>query len=158
LAVVTKTFTFTNGTVADATEVNTNFDTLYTLQNGNIDNDNLDTADDYTWTGNHTFTTAFKINSSSVLEFGGALNPGWVSNLGMSLSGGTLTIVDAGGAALSASNPGFVTVPSTTGGQLVTLKVTAGGAFNDDANASSDLTNLGFGITEASDRDWETQD
>lgn len=37
---------------------------------------------------------------------------------------------------------------STTAGQQVTLKVTSGGAFNDDSHASSDLTNLGFGITE----------
>lgn len=85
---------------------------------------------------------------SGILEYCGANTPGWVSNLGLSLSGGVLTVVDAQGAALSPSNPGWVTVPSTTGGQMVTLKVTVGGVMNDDVNASSDLTNLGFGIDE----------
>jgi len=88
-------------------------------------------------------------NVNGVQESGGALIPGWLSNLGMTLSAGTLTITDAGGTALSTTNPGYVTMPSTTGGLTVCLRVTAGGTFNDDAHASSSLTNLGFGITEA---------
>ena len=86
---------------------------------------------------------------SGKIDYAGANTPGWLSNLGISLSGGVLSIVDAQGAALTQSNPGWVTVPSTTAGQMVTLKVTVGGSFNDDAHASSDLTNVGFGITEA---------
>lgn len=85
---------------------------------------------------------------NGVIEFAGANTPGWISNLGISLSGGTLSIVDAQGATLTDENPGFVTVPSTTAGQMVTLKVTVGGSFNDDSHASSHLTNFGFGITE----------
>lgn len=38
---VTKPNTFVSGTVASAAEVNANFDTLYTLVNGNIDNANV---------------------------------------------------------------------------------------------------------------------
>jgi hypothetical protein len=86
---------------------------------------------------------------SGIIKYSGAYTPGWVSNLGLSLSGGTLTITDVSGNTLTSSNPGWVTVPSTTAGQLVTLKVTTSMSFNDDAHASSDLTNLGFGITEA---------
>src|SRR6185503_5230818 len=74
--------------------------------------------------------------------------------LGLSLSGGVLSIVDAQGAALTDRNPGFVTVPSTTAGQMVTLKVTVGGSFNDDSNASSHLTNLEFGVV--STANWST--
>lgn len=85
---------------------------------------------------------------SGVIEHAGANTPGWVSNLGLTLSGGVLTVVDSQGEALTDENPGFVTVPSTTAGQLAVLKVTAGGVVNDDVNASSHLTNLGFGITE----------
>lgn len=84
-----------------------------------------------------------------VFEHGGANVPGWVCNLGISYSAGTFTIVDAQGATLTDANPGFVTVPSTTVGQMVTLKVSSGGTFNDDAHASSDLTGLGWGITES---------
>lgn len=88
--------------------------------------------------------------TNGIIEYSGANTPGWISNLGISLASGTLTIVDAEGAALSPTNPGWVTVPNTTAGLLKTLKVTAPASFNDDAHASSsDLTGLGFGITES---------
>jgi len=48
-------YTFTNGTVADALEVNARISLLYTLQNGGIDAANVDLTDDYAWTGAHTF-------------------------------------------------------------------------------------------------------
>lgn len=86
---------------------------------------------------------------NGVIEFAGANTPGWISNLGLSYSAGTLKIVDAQGEDLSPNNPGFVTVPSTTAGQIVTLKVTTSLSFNDDTHASSNLTGLGFGITES---------
>ena len=87
---------------------------------------------------------------NGIIEFAGANTPGWISNLGLSLAGGVLTITDAQGVALSPSNSGWVTVPSTTNGQSITLQVTVPYSVNDDDNASSDLTNLGFGITETS--------
>src|SRR3990167_56231 len=80
--------------------------------------------------------------TSGIIEFAGANNPGWISNLGISLSAGVFSIVDAGGTALSVSNPGWITAPSTTAGIFQTLLVTVGGTFNDDSHASSDLTNL----------------
>ena len=43
MGVVTKPFTFTDGTVAVANEVNSNLDTLYTVVNGNIGTANLAT-------------------------------------------------------------------------------------------------------------------
>jgi len=48
-------YTFTNGTVADALEVNARFDELYDVQNGGIDSDNMDLTDNFAWTGDHTF-------------------------------------------------------------------------------------------------------
>jgi hypothetical protein len=41
VAQVTKPYTFQNQTIADAGQVNQNFDTLYTLVNGNIDSANI---------------------------------------------------------------------------------------------------------------------
>lgn len=41
MATITKQYTFTNGTIADGTQVNKDFDDLYTLVNGNIDANNL---------------------------------------------------------------------------------------------------------------------
>ena len=54
MAVQTDPYTFTNGTVANATEVNLRIERLYTLQNGGIDATNVDLTDDYTWTGTVT--------------------------------------------------------------------------------------------------------
>lgn len=41
MGTVTKDFTFSTGATISASEHNSNFDTLYTLVNGNIDNDNI---------------------------------------------------------------------------------------------------------------------
>lgn len=76
---------------------------------------------------------------------------GLTKNLALSLNAGVLSIVGDDGNAISSANLGYVTVPSTTAGRKVTLRVTAGGSINDDSHASSDFTNLGFGITEAAD-------
>jgi len=38
---VTKTYTFSSGDVVSASKINTNFDTLYTLVNGNLDDNNI---------------------------------------------------------------------------------------------------------------------
>ncbi len=48
-------YTFTNGTVANATEVNLRFTRLYTLQNAAIDSTNMNLAAVFTWTGLHRF-------------------------------------------------------------------------------------------------------
>lgn len=80
----------------------------------------------------------------------GASNPGWINNLSVELQAGVFRIVGSDGTVLSTDNPGYVSCQSTTAGRPQVLKVTSGGSFNDDTHASSDLTNLGFGITEAS--------
>lgn len=41
MGLVTKTFTFSNGNTSDATQVNNDFDTLFAVINGNLDNNNL---------------------------------------------------------------------------------------------------------------------
>ena len=38
---VTKTYTFSSVDVVSASKINTNFDTLYTLVNGNLDDNNI---------------------------------------------------------------------------------------------------------------------
>jgi len=90
-----------------------------------------------------------------LLEYGGSNTPGYMSNLGITYAGGTFSITDAQGAALSTNNPGWVTVPSTTGGQLICLPVTAATHTFDDDAGTSNLTNLGFGITETVN--WSNQ-
>lgn len=87
------------------------------------------------------------------------LRPGDTLNLGVTYAAGVFTITDAAGAALSATNFGYVGVKSITGGKNISLRVDeATHLFQDDAHAASHLTNLGFGITEtahwAEDMPW----
>lgn len=76
---------------------------------------------------------------------------GAVSGLRMAYSAGTLTIEGEDGNALSTTNFGYVPCKSVIAGKRIALKVTAPITLKDDAFAgTSQLTNLGFGITEAS--------
>lgn len=87
-----------------------------------------------------------------IIKAAGAYTPGWVSNIGMSLSGGTFKLVGTDGNTFSSTNAGWVTIPSTTGGQLVTLKATSDiHSFIDDAGASQ-IIGEEFGVT--SGRAW----
>lgn len=44
MGTITKTYTFVDNTTIEPTQVNTNFDTLYTEFNGNIENANIDAS------------------------------------------------------------------------------------------------------------------
>ena len=69
-------------------------------------------------------------------------------NIGISYSSGTgVFTVRGANAALSASNPGYITLQSkSTPGELVTITVTADQSFIDDNGASEIIGNL-FGVT-----------
>lgn len=151
------TYTLTNGTTADASQV---LQDLNDLLLGYTDGTRDLTALSFTGTtvtttnlaaGTFTIGNNFRLTSTGIIEYAGANTPGWTSNVGVGLAAGVFSVFDAQGASFSATNPGWVTVPSTTAGQLATLKITANHTFNDDSHASSDLSNLGFGITEAAD-------
>ena len=155
--------TLTQGTTANATDVESKVNPLYT----DITNSNISASaaivfsklDSTTVCGvsatqtltNKTLTSPTintpTINNATINSFG-TFTPGWISNLGISLSAGVFTIAGADATALSSTNIGYVTVPSTTAGRLVQLNVQANATFGDAAG-TSDLTNLGFGITEA---------
>ena len=68
MSVQTDPYTFTNGTVADALEVNARISLLYTLQNGGIDAANVDLTDDYTWTGIHTLSAGKLLIGTSKVD------------------------------------------------------------------------------------------
>ncbi len=57
------------------------------------------------------------------------------TNLTLNLSGGSLSI-RCGNAICSTSNPGWLTLPSNTAGQMQTFKITSAPSFQDDANVS----------------------
>lgn len=67
------------------------------------------------------------------------------TNIGIAYSGGTFTVQGANGVALSASNPGFVTIPSKgTPGKLVQITLTANQTFTDGSAGTTD--NQRFGL------------
>lgn len=82
-----------------------------------------------------------------------ALIPG-ATNLGMKYAASTFSICSADGTALSASNPGFVTLQSsTTPGILKTYTITANQTFVDSTGAST-ITGNTFGVSTAVGVSW----
>jgi len=80
--------------------------------------------------------------------FQDGLQIGETSNCGLTLAAGVLSLTDEQGGALAAANPCCVGVPDITAGLNETVCFTAAQTMIDDAGASN-LTDLGFGITEA---------
>lgn len=73
---------------------------------------------------------------------------GAVANIGLSLSGGTLTICAADGTALSSTNPGIVQIRSAvTAGKVVKIKLTANKTIKDAASGASELSGVLWGTT-----------
>jgi hypothetical protein len=76
MATITKQYTFTNGTIADGTQVNKNFDDIYTLANGNIDTANIKdgsiTAAKFASSINGIETVYYKTGSATLSHSGGS--------------------------------------------------------------------------------------
>jgi len=95
------------------------------------------------------FDTINATNIQGTLSAVGALTPGWVNNLRISYAAGVFTISGANGQDLSETNPGYIGYQAITSTNTGILKVTSNFTFQDDAHASSHLTNFGFGLTES---------
>ena len=71
----------------------------------------------------------------------------YVENLGIKYASSTLSITGADGTALSATNPGYITMQDrSANGAMVTYEITADQGFIDDTGASEIIGNL-FGLT-----------
>lgn len=105
------------------------------------------------------------------IKFAGARNPGWVSNLMIlnattSASNDSIKITSSTGSALSPSNPGWITLRSTTSGQLEVFKVEADVTINltgahfgrgGGSGTTNDLSNAilrVYGINDAGTLKW----
>lgn len=78
-----------------------------------------------------------------------------VQNLGITYSAGTFTVCSANGTALSAGNPGFVTMQSSVNpGRVKTYTITANQTFTDSAGANSIAGNT-FGVSCVAGRSWD---
>lgn len=82
---------------------------------------------------------------------------GETENLGLTVSAGVLTLCSASGAALSSTNPGYVTLPSVSNaGRSVTLKVTSNRTFNDSSSGSSNFGASGTTFGETVNVAWNS--
>ena len=91
-----------------------------------------------------------------VIKYAGANTPGWISNIGLAAATTTnandsIKITSADGSALSAQNPGHVTIASTTTGLLTTFVVTADVTIDLtgahwDLGANGDYTDIPLGV------------
>jgi len=129
---------------------------VYALEEVRIVLEDVDgvSVDDIASTGTLTSTTSIEEDIADLqtqVEAELEREIGTVVNLGLTLSGGELKITAQDGTTLSNTNYGRVWLPGATGGLSASVKVTASAILRDDANANSDLTNLGFGITETAD-------
>lgn len=105
-----------------------------------------------------TITGVAKFDDKDVLVTSGlvqhkcGLQPG-PHNLGITYAGGTLTVCSASTAALSATNPAYVTLQSKTPGKLVTVAVTANQTLTDGAAGSTATQRFGLttGVNWAND-------
>ncbi len=79
----------------------------------------------------------------------GANTPNWISNIGIKLDAGILSITDSQGQPLTINNPGYITCQSVTSGELVSLKVTQGVELSDFTTGSSNFTNFDPDIIDA---------
>lgn len=71
-----------------------------------------------------------------------------ISNIAISLAAGVFSITAANGSSLSASNPGYVVLPSIVSpGRLISLTVTANQTFQDSNSGGSFLAGNTFGVS-----------
>lgn len=159
-----------NGLPNNANDVVNALNAIVTQCNGNLDPNNIDQTDTYTWTGSMTFNAGVcKIKGSgsgiASLQNENTSNSrtitfpdmgtsydlfpierapiGTVVNGAFSYSAGTFSVVGADGNALSASNKLKAVIKKSTGAPLV-VTFTSSPSFQDDAHASdSDFVGTG---------------
>lgn len=159
-----------NGLPNNANDVVNALNAIVTQCNGNLDPNNIDQTDTYTWTGSMTFnagvckikgagsgiaslqnentsnsrTITFPDMGTSYDLFPIERAPiGTVVNGAFSYSAGTFSVVGADGNALSASNKLKAVIKKSTGAPLV-VTFTSSPSFQDDAHASdSDFVGTG---------------
>lgn len=150
-----------DGTATFTGVTTTQYDVLVGAASNGISNVGPGTAGQVLQSGGNAANPAYSTatypstagNTGNVLTSDGT---NWIStapingisaNLGISYSAGTFTVNDALGNALSATNPGYITLPSrATPGQSKTFKITANQSFTDVVG-SNQLGNSLFGLT-----------
>jgi hypothetical protein len=137
MAVQTDPYTFTNGTVANATEVNLRFTRLYNLQNGAIDAANMDLTDDFAWTGLHEFQGGVAFERSAYAASNTTAATDVIAGVTDTSAARTITIASA----LIAAAAGRYIIVKDEYGRAGTFNVTVAceGAETIDGQATVDI-------------------
>ncbi len=90
MTIQTDPYVFTNGTVANALEVNARFNNLYNLQNGGIDGTNMNLAASFAWTGQHSWAVTNTTGNTLGITANSLLTGNALSVTGNALTTGNL--------------------------------------------------------------------
>jgi hypothetical protein len=136
MALVTKTYTFTAGTTIVASEHNTNFDTLYNLVNGNIDNANIKASAGIVDSKLAQVTTAGKVSGAALTSLtsipsGAGLIP--VANIDTGTTASKILQLD-----------GSAKIPAVDGSQITNIGGLIGTAVSKSDNTAYQATTDGF--------------
>lgn len=128
MATITKGYTFSAGGTIIAAEHNSNFDTIYALVNGNIDNANIKAAAGIVDTKLAQITTASKVSGAALTSLTNIPSAAGVipniNNIGSALE----VIIDGGDAEIADSTQVWVIVPKA-------ITITGAYAFADQSGS-----------------------
>ncbi len=139
-ALVSKTYTWSSGTVIVASEHNTNLDTLFNLVNGNIDNANIKASAGIVDSKLAQITTAGKVSGASLTSLGSIPTGGGTIPAKNGGTGGDMS------AALIGADPYFSAtgvMAALAAGTLGQVKVSQAGAAPIWANALASVSDYG---------------
>jgi len=126
-------------TVQNAVTGNSNATYVGTLHSDG----NLSTSGTLAVTGTSALNGNIGVDGN--ITFAGSTTPQWISNLGITFATSTLRITQASGSALSTSAFGFVTIPATTSGLMVSLKASRNNYEFVDSTGTSDISGIDWG-------------
>ena len=136
MALVSKTYTFTAGTTIVASEHNTNFDTLYNLVNGNIDNANVKASAGIVDSKLAQITTAGKVSGAALTSLtsipsGAGIIP--IANIDTGTTANKILILN-----------GDAKIPAVDGSLLTNINNLIGNAVSKSENTAYEATTTGF--------------
>jgi hypothetical protein len=152
MSLITKTYTFTAGTVISASEHNVNFDTLYSEINGQLDNSNIKSGAAIAGSKvTPTFTSSASITGNLTLATAGnklLIKEGVNASMGTALMAGGTALVS--NTLVTTSSRIFLTraVLGGTAGALWSYAVTSGAAFRIGSTVTTESSIIAFQIVE----------
>lgn len=152
MALITKTYTFSNGATIFASEHNTNFDTVYDLVNGNLTNENIATGAAIAGSKvTPTFTANTSITGNLTLSAAGnkcLIKEGANASMGTALLQGGTAIVST--TLIAAQSRIFISniALGGTAGALYVASITTATSFKIQSTVATDSSKVAWLVIE----------